>query len=271
MGERNPERAAFDVSVAHPARRYNYWLGGKDNFAADRESADEFARRFPGVRIGARANRAMLQRATRHLAAEAGIRQFLDIGTGLPTADNTHEVAQRVAPESRIVYVDNDPLVMTHARALLTSSEQGRTTYIEADLREPEVILAHPSLRGTLDLSRPVALMLVAVLHFVPGEGAAQPLVKRLLSALPSGSYLVATHATLDFSPPEHQAAHRRMRDEGRSDVWTRDRAEFTALFDDLDILEPGVVPVSEWRPEPDDERPDPRDVAIWGAVGRKP
>jgi S-adenosyl methyltransferase len=270
MDDTETNRGAIDVSVPHPARRYNYWLGGKDNFAADRESAEEFARQFPGVRIGARANRAMLQRATRYLAAEAGVRQFLDIGTGLPTVDNTHEVAQRYAPDSRIVYVDNDPLVMTHARALLTSSPEGRTTYLEADLRDPDRILADPALRETLDLGKPVALMLIAVLHFVPGDGAAQPIVRRLLDALPAGSFLVATHATVNFSPPEQQAAHRAMRRQGRSDVWTRDRDEFAALFDGLELLDPGVVPVSEWRPDPGAERLDPRDVAVWGAVGRK-
>jgi O-methyltransferase involved in polyketide biosynthesis len=259
----------IDTSIPHPARRYNYWLGGKDNFAADRESGDEFAARFPAVRVGARANRAMLQRAVRFLAAERGIRQFLDVGTGLPTADNTHEVAQRIAPDARIVYVDNDPLVMTHARALLTSTDPGRTAYLEADLRDPEKILAAAA--GTLDLSRPVAIMIVAVLHFIPGDGAARPLVRTLLDAVPPGSYLTATHATMDFSPPEHQAAHREMRAAGRSDVWTRDRAEFTGLFDGLEIEEPGVVPVTEWRPGPDDARPDFADVAIWGAVGRKP
>ena len=261
----------IDPSVAHPARRYNYWLGGKDNFAADRQSGDEFAERFPGARIGARANRGMLQRAVRFLTAEAGIRQFLDIGTGLPTADNTHEVAQRIAPESRIVYVDNDPLVMVHARALLTSSPQGRTAYLEKDVRDPAAILADPLLHDTLDLSRPVALMLVAVLHFVPGDGAAQPLVRQLLDALPSGSFLVATHATVDFSPPEHRAAHDQMRASGKSDVWTRDEAEFTALFDGLEIIEPGVVPASEWRPDAGTDKPAHRDVAIWSAVGRKP
>jgi len=261
----------IDMTVAHPARRYNYWLGGKDNFAADRESGDEFARRFPGARIGARANRAMLQRAVRFLSAEAGIRQFLDIGTGLPTADNTHEVAQRIAPETRVIYVDNDPLVMTHARALLTSSPEGRTTYLQADLRDPADILGRPEIADTLDLSRPVGLMLVAVLHFVPGDGAAQPIVERLLDALPAGSFLVATHATVDFSPPEHQAAHQRMREEGRSDVWTRDRTEFAALFDGLELVEPGIVPVSEWRPEPGTDLPDRRDVSVWGGVARKP
>jgi S-adenosyl methyltransferase len=261
---------AIDMTVAHPARRYNYWLGGKDNFAADRESGDEFARRFPGARVGARANRAMLQRAVRFLAAEAGVRQFLDIGTGLPTADNTHEVAQRIAPETRVVYVDNDPLVMTHARALLTSSPQGRTTYLQADLRDPADILGRPELAETLDLTRPVGLMLVAVLHFVEGDGAAQPIVRRLLDAMPAGSFLVATHATVDFSPPEHQAAHLRMREEGRSDVWTRGRTEFGALFDGLELVEPGIVPVSEWRPDPATDLPDRQDVSVWGGVARK-
>src|ERR1700754_21944 len=151
----------IDASVPHPARRYNYWLGGKDNFAADRESGDEFARRFPGVRVGARANRAFLQRTVRFLAAERGIRQFLDIGTGLPTADNTHEVAQRVAPESRVVYVDNDPLVMTHARALLTSTPEGVTDYLDCDLRDVDTILEQAA--KTLDFSRPVALILLGV------------------------------------------------------------------------------------------------------------
>lgn len=166
--------------------------------------------------------------------------------------------------------ISNDPLVMTHARALLTSSPEGRTTYIEADLREPDVILAHPQLRETLELAQPVGLIVVAVLHFVAGDGAAKPIVETLLDALPPGSFLVATHATIDFSPPEHQAVHRKMREEGRSDVWTRDRAEFTTIFDGLELVEPGVVPVNEWRPDADTEQADPRDVAIWGAVGRK-
>ena len=263
------ERHSVDTSVPHPARRYNYWLGGKDHFAVDRESGDEFVRRFPSVRTGARANRAMLQRAVRYLAAEAGIRQFLDVGTGLPTADNTHEVAQRIAPETRVVYVDNDPLVMTHARALLTSTDEGATAYLEADLRDPDKILAQAE--QTLDLSRPVALILVAVLHFIPGRGAARPLVSALLDALPSGSYLAVTHATLDFAPPEFQEMHEQMRRSGKSDVWTRDRAEFVSLLDGLVPVEPGVVPVSEWRPDAGAEIPPRQDVAIWGAVARKP
>ncbi|MEV4348590.1 SAM-dependent methyltransferase [Actinoplanes sp. NPDC049596] len=267
----DPVASGIDPNVPHPARRYNYWLGGKDNFAADRASGDELQRLFPAVRLGALANRAMLQRATRFLAAEAGIRQFLDIGTGLPTADNTHEVAQRVAPESRIVYVDNDPLVMVHARALLNSSPEGRTAYIERDLNDPGAILADPALSDTLDLKQPVGLMLIAVLHFIHGDGAAQPIVRRLLDALPSGSYLVATHATSDFGTPEQQALYRQLVETGKSDVWTRPKDEFAALFDGLELVDPGVVPASEWRPDPGTEIPARNDINIWTAVGRKP
>ena len=261
----------LDTTVAHPARRYNYWLGGKDNFAADRASGDELEALFPKVRQGAIENRAMLRRATSFLAGEAGVRQFLDIGTGLPTADNTHEVAQGIAPESRIVYVDNDPLVMVHARALLSSSPEGRTAYIQADLNDPASILNEPQLNDVLDLTEPVALMLVAVLHFVPGRGAAKPLVRQLLDALPSGSYVVATHATSDFGTPEQQELYQRLLDEGRSDVWTRSKQEFTDLFDGLELLEPGVVPATEWRPEPGAVLPPHSDVNIWAAVARKP
>jgi hypothetical protein len=260
----------IDPTEAHPARRYNYWLGGKDNFAADRASGDELQRLFPKVRLGALANRAFLQRATRFLAAEAGIRQFLDIGTGLPTADNTHEVAQRHAPDSRIVYVDNDPLVMVHARALLDSSPEGQTAYIQADLNDPEAILADRALHETLDLTQPVGLMLIAVLHFIHGHGAAQPIVRRLLDALPPGSYLVATHATSDFGTPEQQALYQQLIEQGRSDVWTRGRDEFAGLFAGLQLVEPGVVPASEWRPEPDATIPERSDINVWAAVGRK-
>ncbi|WP_232234424.1 SAM-dependent methyltransferase [Actinoplanes sp. N902-109] len=261
---------AIDSTVPHPARRYNYWLGGKDNFAADRKSGDELEAAFPNVRKGALANRALLRRATRFLAAEAGIRQFLDIGTGLPTADNTHEVAQSIAPESRIVYVDNDPLVMVHARALLTTSPEGRTAYIEKDLRDPAEILADPTLRETLDLGRPVALMLIAVLHFVHGHGAAKPIVQRLMAELPSGSYLVVTHATSDFGTPEQAALYQRMVEQGRSDVWTRSRAEVADLFEGLELLEPGVVPASKWHPAPGDPEFADNEVNVWTGVARK-
>ena len=271
MTELESTPVVIDSSVAHPARRYNYWLGGKDNFAADRESADAIERKFPGMRAGVRANRDVLGRMVRYLAADAGVRQFLDIGTGLPTADNTHEVAQRIAPDARVLYVDNDPLVMSHARALLTSTPEGITDYIEADLREPDTIMAAPQLRAALDLSRPVALMLVAVLHFVPGPDVARGLVRRLLDELPSGSYLAATHFTLDFMPAHEQAAYRQMLESGLSDIYPRDRAEFTALFDGLEMVDPGVVLVSDWRPDGDAEPVDPSRISIWAAAARKP
>lgn len=268
----------LNTAVAHPARRYNYWLGGKDNFAADRESGDLLAKSYPAARIAARANRAFLQRAVRFLADTAGIRQFLDIGTGLPTADNTHEVAQRIAPDSRVVYVDNDPMVMTHARALLGSTSAGRTRYVEEDLRRPEQILLHPDLVEVLDLAQPVALMLVAVVHFLPdlpdAEGRVEALdvVRTLVDALPSGSYLTMSCATKDFLTPELAANWDEALRTGRSDVYPRDRAGFEAFFSGLDLIEPGVVAVGEWRPDPDAvEHPAPVDASIFGAVARKP
>jgi hypothetical protein len=262
----------IDSTTAQPARRYNYWLGGKDNFAVDRASGDEILKTFPTARLAALENRRFLQRATRYLAAEAGIRQFLDIGTGLPTADNTHEVAQGIAPESRVVYVDNDPMVMVHARALLTSTPEGRTTYIEADLRSPEQILTDPDLRATLDLGEPVALMLVAVLHFVQGYGAGRPIVRTLMDALPSGSFLVVTNATKDPLPAKMAADYDAALAAGVTNIWPRDRAEFTGLFAGLELVEPGVTPVSEWRSESEPEpRPNPAHIAMYGAVARKP
>jgi hypothetical protein len=271
-GQADAKRAVIDTSAAQPARRYNYWLGGKDHFAADRVSGDEMAAAYPAVRVTAIENRRFLKRATRFLTAECGIRQFLDIGTGLPTADNTHEVAQRIAPESRVVYVDNDPMVMVHARALLTSTPEGRTAYLEDDLRYPESILASADLHETLDLNQPVGLMLVAVLHFVHGDGAAQRVVDKLLDALPSGSYIVASHSTYDLAPAEMVEAWEKLVAAGKVDIWTRQRAEFAALFDGLELVEPGVVPVSQWR---DEDEPEPRpalaDVAMWSAVARKP
>lgn len=262
----------LDTGVAHPARRYNYWLGGKDNFAADRESGDLLAKSYPAARIAARANRAFLQRTVRYLAAEVGVRQFLDIGTGLPTADNTHEVAQRVHAGSRVVYVDNDPMVMAHARALLSSTPEGRTVYLEEDLRDPERILSHPDLLATIDLDQPVALMLVAIVHFLPDQAGARDIVRSLLAALPSGSYLTMSCATKDFLSPELAANWDATLRSGKSDVYPRDRAGFGEFFTGLELVEPGIVAVSEWRPEPDaTERPTPMEASIFGAVGRKP
>ncbi|WP_175440302.1 SAM-dependent methyltransferase [Micromonospora nigra] len=263
----------IDTSVAHPARRYNYWLGGKDNFQADRDSGDAMAEAFPTIRTAALENRRFLQRAVRYLAREAGIRQFLDIGTGIPTADNTHEVAQRIAPESRVVYVDNDPIVLAHARALLTSSPQGATAYIDADLREPEKILTHPELLRTIDLSRPVALMLVAILHFLPDDDDPKALLTRLVDALPPGSYLAASHATHDYLPP-HIAEQAKAAAKGGGPhglVNLRSLAEFTAYFEGLEVVEPGITSVAEWHA---DDAPQPRpsvaEVSMYGAVACK-
>ncbi|MEV0898316.1 SAM-dependent methyltransferase [Actinoplanes sp. NPDC049802] len=264
--------AGLDTSTAHPARRYNYWLGGTDHFPADRESGDMLERAHPTVRLSALENRAFLQRAVRFLAEEAGVDQFLDIGTGLPSANNTHEVAQRRVPRSRVVYVDNDPMVGLHARALLTSSPEGRTRYIEEDLRNPAAILEHPQLTETLDLNRPVGLILVAVLHFIPDHAQARGIVRELLAALPSGSYLAATTFTLDHSSPEQAAIAREMIAQGRVDAHPRTHAEFAEYFTGLGMIGPGIVPVSEWLPEvPAHQRPAPELTAVYGAVGRKP
>ncbi|MEV4272483.1 SAM-dependent methyltransferase [Micromonospora aurantiaca (nom. illeg.)] len=268
------ESGRIDTTVAHPARRYNYWLGGKDNFQADRDSGDAMAARFPTIRISALENRRFLRRAVRHLAGEAGIRQFLDIGTGIPTADNTHEVAQSTDPCARVVYVDNDPIVLAHARALLTSSPEGATAYLDADLRDPERILAHPDLRRTLDLSQPVALMLLAVLHFVPDGEDPYAIVGRLLDALPAGSYLAASHATQDYLPDELAAeAKAAARGGGPHGVINlRSREEVVRFFDGLELVEPGVCSVAEWRADGEPEpRPSVVDVSMYGGVARKP
>jgi hypothetical protein len=260
----------FDTSVAHPARRYDYWLGGKDNFQADRDSGDAIAAAFPGVRIAARENRAFLRRAVTFLSDHAGIRQFLDIGTGIPTTNNTHEVAQSIAPASRIVYVDNDPIVLVHARALLTSSPEGATAYVDSDVREPEKILKDPQLLATLDLSQPVALMLLSILQFVADSDDPYGIVARLVDAVPSGSYLTITHPTYDVLPPETVAGLDRAN--AASLLQPRSRAEFTRFFDGLELVSPGVELVSDWRagnePQP---RPTAADSALYGAIARIP
>jgi hypothetical protein len=209
MSELPPE---IDTSRPHSARVYDYMIGGKNNFAADRETAAQVLRHSPNAHTAARENRAFLGRAVRYLTAEAGIRQFLDIGTGLPTTGNVHQVAQAVTPSSRVVYVDNDPLVLAHARALLTSSPEGRTAYIQADLRDPKAILDDPATRDILDLGQPVALMLVAVLHFMPDEYQPAALIATLVDALPSGSYVVASHATSEH----YERSNARRRPTGR-------------------------------------------------------
>ena len=261
----------IDTTKAHAARMYDYLLGGKDHFAVDRETAEKALQAVPTGRISARENRAFLGRAVRYLVAEAGIRQFLDIGTGLPSASNVHDVAQSIAPETRVVYVDNDPIVLAHARALLTSSPEGRTAYVEADLRDPERILRHEATLETLDFSKPLALMLVSVLHFVPDEADPARTLRTLVDALPSGSYLVGSHGSPEFYPEGSQAWSRAYQ-AGGLPIQVRTSQEFTALaFQGLEMVDPGMVVVSNWRPEPGRERPEPAQVSIVGAVARKP
>ena len=260
----------IDTTKAHPARMYDYLLGGKDHFKADRDAIAGLLRAIPSARTGARENRAFLGRAVRYLVTEGGVRQFLDIGTGLPTANNVHEVAQSVAPESRIVYVDNDPIVLAHARALLTSHPAGRTTYIEADLHDPDAIVGHPEVRETLDLGQPIALMLVAVLHFFPDDQDPASIVSTLLAALAPGSYLVASHTTADYADPGAAADGIRAVQRAGVPFQARTADEFSKLaFGGLEMVEPGLVPASEWRPE--GPHPLPAEVGYYGAVARKP
>jgi hypothetical protein len=261
----------INTSEPHPARMYDYFIGGKNHFAADRATAAQVLRRSPAAHIAARENRAFLGRAVRYLTGEAGVRQFLDIGAGLPTTDNVHEVAQRIIPSAHVVYVDNDPLVLTHARALLTSAPGGRTAYIHADLRDPADILRHPDTRAVLDFSQPIALMLVAVLHLIQDEFKPREIVETLLDALPSGSYLVASHLTTEHDPVATSAGQQTMREAGMS-MQKRDSDVFAEIaFSGLELVPPGVVLVSEWRPASKGPRPLPAEVSCYGGVARKP
>ncbi|MCU1642521.1 MAG: hypothetical protein JWN03_2796 [Nocardia sp.] len=259
----NSESAAerIDTTKPHPARRYDYWLGGKDNFAADRESADAVAEAFPTVRLAAVENRNFLRRVAAYLTAETGIRQFLDIGAGLPTAGNVHEIAQGIAPESRIVYVDNDPIVLVHARTLLDSSPEGATAYLDADLRDPERILSHPDLLATLDLNKPVALMLVAIMHFFTDDTRPYELVRTLCDALPPGSHLVMSHATNDFLDDEDLARTSEANLRSGVPFQLRSSAEFAKFFTGFEMVAPGITSVTAWRP--DEWRPHPRAEAV--------
>jgi S-adenosyl methyltransferase len=261
-----PSGPEIDVTVPHSARVWNYWLGGKDNYAVDRAAGDRYRELFPQIVDVARAGRHFLARAVRFLAGEAGIRQFLDIGTGLPTVDNTHEIAQRVAPDCRIVYADNDPLVLAHARALLTSTPEGATDYIHADLRDPATILDAAS--ATLDFGRPVGLILIGVVGHIPSDGEARSVIVRLLDAVPSGSYL-ALADSINVGDA-HQEAARRYNEGGPVGYHLRSHDRIAGFFDGLDLVEPGLVPVPGWRPEP-----SPFEAAnlgtTLGAVGRKP
>ncbi len=256
----------FDTSVPHIARVYDYWLGGKDNFAADRVMGERTLQAYPNLVFSVRANRAFLTRTVRFLAGQ-GIRQFLDIGTGIPTASNTHEVAQRIAPDSRIVYVDNDPVVLSHAKALLKSTPEGACAYLDADLRDPDAILAAAA--DTLDFTKPVAVMLIAVMHFVGDDAQADAIVRRLTAACVPGSYVALSHAASDIDAAQMAEMVRRLNESTAEKTTLRDRAGVTRLFDGLELVEPGVIRAAEWRPDTDLEAASP--AALWGGVARKP
>jgi len=255
----------FDTSKAHQARIYDYLLGGKDNYAADRAVAEAVLNAYPAMAFAARANRAFLGRVIRYLAGEAGIRQFLDIGTGIPTAGNTHQVAQAVAPESRVVYVDYDPIVLAHARALLTSSEAGATEYIDADLRDTGTILSQA--RQLLDFTKPVAVVLLAILHVIPDSDDPQAIVATLMDAVPSGSYLAISHGGSDLLDREARQGILDAMQTSQQQYSYRAHAQVARFFAGTDLVEPGLVPVEEWRPDPGN--PSGHSPG-WGAVGRK-
>ena len=259
----------INTGVAHSARVYDYLLGGKDNFAADREVGNGLIAAIPSAPVQARENRAFLGRAVRYLAEQAGIRQFLDIGTGIPAAGNTHEVAQAAAPDSRVVYVDNDPIVLAHARALMASHRAGATAFIQEDFREPGKILADPALRATLNLDKPVALMLIAILHFFADDENPQGIVSSLVDALPSGSYLTITHLTADFMDADQVARATQAGQQGGITYVPRSQAQVADFFRGLDLVDPGVVPMRAWRPEGDTPS-DLHGPTSYAAVGRK-
>ncbi|GAA1003533.1 hypothetical protein STXM2123_1166 [Streptomyces sp. F-3] len=259
----------IDTSKPHPARMYDWYLGGKDNYPVDEEMGRQMVALEPRVPVMAKVNRAFMHRATRWLT-EQGVRQFLDIGTGIPTEPNLHQVAQAIAPDARVVYCDNDPIVLAHAAALLRSTPEGVTEYLQADVRDPETIIE--GARKVLDFTRPVALSMIALFHFIPDEDDAHGLVARLLDALPSGSYLVMTHATADFTPEESKEATAKLKGAGVT-LALRSREEFTRFFDGLELVEPGIAVVHKWRPELGEPVPGQDDGVIpgYGAVGRKP
>ena len=260
------QKPSIDTSVPHSARVWNYWLGGKDHYPVDRTVGDQVMAMFPDITRLARADRAFLGRAVRYLAGEAGIHQFLDIGTGLPTANNTHEVAQAIAPQSRIVYVDNDPLVLVHARALLTSTPEGACDYIDADLRDVERILAAAA--KTLDFTQPVALMLLGIVGQIPDSDNPQSVIKRLMEPMPSGSYLALSDG-INTSATFTEAV-RHYNENSANTYHPRSPEQIAGFFEGLELVEPGVVELTRWRPEPTPFA-DPGDVPGMCGVGRKP
>jgi hypothetical protein len=266
-GEQPEPPVAIDTSKAHQSRIYDYWLGGKDNFAVDREAAEQALAAYPGLRGGVRAQRAFLGNAVRYLAGTAGVRQFLDIGTGIPTASNTHEVAQAVAPDARIVYVDNDPIVLAHARDLLTGGRPGTTSYLDADLRDTETILTTGA--ALLDFRQPVAVLLIGVLQLIPDSDDPHGIVARLMGAVPSGSWLAVFHPASDILADEIGEAARRVNMRSVNTTTLRSRGEVERFFDGLELIEPGLVQVHRWRPG--SEAPDTGDeVAGYAGLARK-
>ena len=261
------EPDAFDTSVAHIARVYNFWLGGRDNYAADREAAEQVINAYPTILASVRAQRAFLGRAVRYLVTEAGIRQFLDIGTGLPSADNTHEVAQRAAPESRVVYVDSDPIVLAHARALLTSSPQGATHYVDADLRDTGKVCEQAA--EILDFGAPLAILLIGVLHCIPDADDPAGIVAALAGAMPPGSYLAIAHPASDIHTSQVSTAANRINPLMAEPVTLRTHDRVGRFFAGLDLVEPGLVQLHRWRPGPGGPVPD-GDIANYGGIGRK-
>jgi trans-aconitate methyltransferase len=254
---------------AHGARIYDYVLGGKDNYAVDRAAGDASLRLWPALRVHMVENRSFMHRVARHLA-ERGVRQFLDIGTGIPTSPNLHEVVQAVAPDARVVYVDSDPTVLAHARARMASTPEGRTAYVRADMREPDTVLDAPQLRATLDLGEPVGLTLIAVLHFIAEDDLAHRVVQRLVEALAPGSFVGASIATDDFAPVPLAQVQRVYEAYGETVRW-RSKAQAEKFFAGLEILDPGIVQVHKWRPEAGAAPIPDADIAMYGAVARKP
>lgn len=262
------EPTEIDTSVAHSARVYDYWLGGKDNFPADRELAEQIIAAVPNMRAMARANRDFLAKAVTHLVEEGGIRQFLDVGTGIPTAGNTFEVAQALAPESRVLYVDNDPIVLAHARAMISSHPAGRTSFILGDLRKPESILEHPAFARIIDLDQPVGLLLIAVLMLFKDAEDPWAMVRALIDALPSGSYVALSQPTADFAPDEVAVAVAAA-EHAHVTLTPRSRSEVARFLEGLELLDPGVVPVLGWGKVADGV--DVNSAYYYGAVARKP
>ncbi|HEX3963651.1 MAG TPA: SAM-dependent methyltransferase [Trebonia sp.] len=262
------ERPPYDTTVAHPARVYNYWLGGKDHFAADREAGEQTKAAYPDIVTGVRAQRSFLASAVRYLVSQAGVRQFLDIGTGLPVANNTHEVAQSLAPDSRVVYVDNDPMVLAHARALLTSTPEGACAYLDADVRDTGSVLAAAS--GLLDFSQPVAVMLIGILHLIPESDDPAGITAQLIKAVPAGSWLAIAHPASDIAADQVATMTSRYNQRVSTAATLRTHAEISAFFTGTELLPPGVVQYHQWHPGQLAVNAE-GEVAAYCGLGRKP